>query len=151
MNVANQPVSIESLFPANHVESVNGLLYISGGGWMTQNRVIPLGGSTPVTHMGLALIVAVPWHQTNYTHNLIIDIRDEDATVIANISAQLNVGRPPGLRPGKIQYANVGLPMDITFPHAGDYEIIARVDGLEGSERRWAFDVKDIQQLSATA
>lgn len=151
MNVVNQPVSIELLLPANHVESQNGLLYVAGGGWTTQNRIIPSGGSSPVTHMGLALIVAVPWHQTNHTHNLIIDIRDEDANVIANITAQLNVGRPPGLRPGKIQYVSVGLPMNITFPHAGDYEIIARVDGLDGSERRWAFDVNDTQQLTATA
>jgi len=150
MNVA-QPVTIESLILANHVESVNGLLYISGGGWMIHNRVVQVGGSAPVSHLGLALIVAVPWHQTNHTHNLIIEFRDEDANVIANIMAQLNVGRPPGLRLGTIQYANVGLPLDIIFPHPGVYEIVSRLEGLEGSERRWTFQVQDIPHTGPTA
>jgi hypothetical protein len=104
-----------------------------------------------LSHLGLALIIAVPWHQTNLTHNLIIEFRDEDANIIANIDSKLNMGRPPGLRPGTIQYANVGSPMDIVFPHPGDYEIVARIEGVEDSERRWTFQVQDISQMAAMA
>jgi hypothetical protein len=147
MDNMNQPVSIESLFLANHVESVNGLLYISGGGWTTHTRVVPIGGSPPLSHLGIALIIAIPWHRTNQTHTPIIEIRDEDAQVIANITAHLNVGRPPGMRPGTIQYANVGLPVDIVFPRPGAYEITANIQGVEDSERRWTFLVQDVPQI----
>lgn len=148
---ANDSVSIESLILANHVESVNGLLYISGGGWNNHNRLVAPGNPPPVSHLGLALIIAVPWHQTNRVHSVTIEFRDEDATVIGSVNAQINVGRPPTLRPGSIQYPTIGLPMDILFPHTGGYEIVARVDGQEGNERRWTFQVQDMQGVSPTA
>ena len=147
----NKQVSIESLILANHVESVNGLLYISGGGWTTHHRVFPPGSPPLLSHLGLALIIAVPWHQTNQNHNLVIEIRDEDAKPMVNITAQLNVGRLPGMRPGTIQYPTIALPMNITFPHAGGYEIVTSIADVDDSERRWAFDVNDVQQLAASA
>jgi hypothetical protein len=147
----NQPVTVESLMLANHAESVNGLLYISGGGCNIHRRLVPPGGAATLSHLGLALIIAVPWHQTNLTQDLIIKFRDEDANVIANINSKLNMGRPPGLRPGTTQYANVGLPMDIVFPHPGDYEIVASIEDVESSERRWTFQVQDIPQMAAMA
>ena len=147
-----ESVSIESLILANHVESVNGLLYISGGGWNSHNRFVVPGNPPPLSHLGLAIIIAVPWHETNRMHSITIEFRDEDANaVIANVNAQINVGRPPTLRPGTIQYPTIGLPVDIVFPHAGGYEIVARVNGADENARRWAFQVQDIQQLRATA
>jgi hypothetical protein len=145
----SQPVTVESLMLANHAESVNGLLYISGGGCNIHRRIVSPEGAATLSHLGLALIIAVPWHQTNLTHDLIIKFRDEDANVIANINSQLNMGRPPLLRPGTTQYANVGLPMDIVFPHAGDYEIVASIEGVGNSERRWTFQVQDVPQMAA--
>src|SRR5215467_5073860 len=82
-----QPVSVESLMLANHAESVNGLLYISGGGCNIHRRIVPPGGAVTLSHLGLALIITIPWHQTNLTHDLIIEFRDEDANVIANINS----------------------------------------------------------------
>ena len=146
-----QPVIVESLMLANHAESVNGLLYISGGGCNVHRRMVPPSGAATLSHLGLALIIEVPWHQTNVTHDLVIEFRDEDANIIANINSKLNMGRPPGLRPGTTQYANVGLPMDIVFPHPGDYEIVVRIEGVASSERRWAFQVQDIPQMAAMA
>jgi hypothetical protein len=147
----NKPVSIESLTLANHVESVNGLLYISGGGWTSHNRVVTKGGQPPLSHLGLAIVIAIPWNETNRVHSITIEIRDEDANaVLVGVNAQINVGRPPTLKPGTSQYPTIGLPIDLIFPHAGGYEVIARVDGTEGDERRWAFQVQDIQQLAAT-
>ncbi len=150
MNTTQQ-VTVESLMLANHAESVNGLLYISGGGCNIHRRVVPPSGAITLSHLGLALIIAVPWHQTNLTHNLIIEFRDEDANIIANINSKLNMGRPPGLRPGTIQYANVGLPMDIVFPHPGDYEIVVSIEDVEDSQRRWTFQVQDITQMATMA
>jgi len=150
--VVNAQVTIESLIFANHVESVNGLLYISGGGWNNHNRFVAPGGPPPISHLGLAVIIAVPWHETNRMHSITIEIRDEDANVaVANINAQINVGRPPTLRPGTTQYPTIGLPVDIVFPHAGGYEIIARVEGADENVRRWPFQVQDVPRLAAIA
>lgn len=150
MNIT-QPVTIESLILANHVEAADGRLYISGGGWSILHRPVPQGGGQALSHLGVAVIIAVPWHQTNLKHNLIIELRDEDANVLAHVAASINVGRPAGLRPGTIQYANVGLSMDTIFPHPGGYEVVARIEGLEGSERRWTFLVQDILPMAAAA
>jgi hypothetical protein len=147
----NETVTIESLILANHVESVNGLLYISGGGWTNHSRIVTTGNRPPVSHLGLAIIIAVPWHETNRRLSITVEFRDEDAAVIANVNAQINVGRPPQLHPGTIQYPTIGLPMDILFPHEGGYEIVARVDGVDGSERRWVFRVQDIHRPSQAA
>jgi hypothetical protein len=147
----NEKVSIESLILANHVELVNDLLYVSGGGWTNHIRIIPLGSQPQLSHIGIALIAAVPWNQTNRNHTLIIELRDEDAKSIFSLTAQTNVGRSPGMRPGTMQYPKLALPINLTFPHAGVYEVVARVEGVTGSERRWAFQVQDVQPLAATA
>src|SRR5947209_8472783 len=98
MNIT-QPVTIESLILANHVESAEGRLFISGGGWSILRRPMSQDGGKTLSHLGVAVIIAVPWHQTNLQHNLIIELRDEDANAIASIPAPINVGRPAGLRP----------------------------------------------------
>ena len=150
MNIT-QPVTIESLLIANHVEVAEGRLFVSGGGWSTLRRPIPQSGATPLVHMGIAVIVAVPWHQTNIQHNLKIELQDEDANVLVNLPVPIKAGRPAELRPGKAQYVVVGLTTDIQFPHAGDYEIVVGLDGFDNSERRWVFQVVDVQQLAASA
>ena len=150
MNIT-QSVTIESLLLANHVEAAEGRLFISGGGWSTLRRLVPQGGGTPLSHIGIAVIVAVPWHQTNIQHNLKIELRDEDAKILASIPLPIKAGRPVESRPGQIQYVGVGLTTDIPFPHAGDYEVIVRIDGSDDSERRWVFQVVDVQQLGASA
>lgn len=142
----NNKVSIESLLLANHVEQSNGLLYVSGGGWTTHTRMVTAGNPPPLSHLGLAVIVAIPWLETNQNHNLIIEIRDEDGNAIVNIAAQMNAGRAPGMRPGTMQYPVIALPMDMIFPHPGGYEIVAHIAGIDGSERRWQFEVRDVQK-----
>ena len=147
----NEQVSIESLILANHVEAANGLLYVSGGGWTTHTRQASLGGPPALSHLGVALIVAIPWNQTNRDHRVMIEFRDEDANQVGNITAQMNVGRLPGMRPGTMQYFPIALSINMSFPHTGGYELVAHVEGIDGSERRWTFQVQDIQPLAATA
>lgn len=150
MNIT-QPVTIESLLLGNHVELAEGRLFISGGGWSTFHRRVPHNGSMPLSHIGVAIVVAVPWHQTNVQHTLKIELRDEDANALVTLPVPIKAGRPAELRPGKVQYVSVGLTTDIQFPHAGDFEVVASLDGFDNSERRWVFQVVDVQQLAATA
>jgi hypothetical protein len=135
---------IEFLLLANHVESVHGLLYISGGGWTDARRNLSPNGTPPPTHLGIALSIAVPWHETNQPHVLAIQIENDDATVtVARIEAQINVGRPPNLPPGADQHMMVAMPLDLVFPAEGGYRVVARLDQSDDLAT-WAFRVHDV-------
>ena len=140
----NDKAHIDFLILANHVEAVNGLLYITGGGWTDHHRPtvqgVPL---TPNTHLGIGVSVIVPWIETNQQHILTVRVEDEDSGVVAQIQAHMNVGRPPLLKPGSEQPVMLGFPLDVPFPKTGEYHIVAELDN--GTEmKRWHFRVHDL-------
>ncbi len=136
-------VVVEFLMLANHVETVNGLVYVSGGGWTDHHRPIVRGAPVPNTHLGIATSVTVPWTKTNQPHTLTVRVEDEDGIVVAKLDAQMNVGRPPQLPPGASQPVMLGFALDMQFPHAGTYRLVAQLDGA-GEAKRWPFRVHDI-------
>jgi hypothetical protein len=142
-NFGNEQVSIKTLFLANHVEAVNDLLYVSGGGWTIHTRVMPSGNPPPQSQLGVALIMAVPWHQMNREHKVVIEIRDEDGKSIAGAPLTVKVERTPRTRPGTMEYARVAGSINLIFPHPGGYEVVAQVEGIDGSQHRWPFQVED--------
>ncbi|HEU5438175.1 MAG TPA: hypothetical protein VFU88_02700 [Ktedonobacterales bacterium] len=136
--------SIDYVMLANHVEAVNGLLYISGGGWTDHHRVIQPGSPPPVSHLGIAVSVRIPWTQTNQPHRLTVRVEDEDAAVVVvRADAQLSVGRPANLPQGAEQHAVLGLSVETTFPKASGYRVIAVLDD-DLDTRTWAFRVHDV-------
>jgi len=72
-----------------------------------------------------------------------VQIEDEDAQALIRIEGQLNVGRPAALPAGAIQPVFFGFPLDIPFPHAGGYRVVARV-GADGEPKTWPFRVHDL-------
>jgi len=119
---------IELLMVANHVEAINGLLYISGGGWMHQHRrKVPGEDRFAPSKLGIAASVLVPWDETNIKHRLEVWVEDEDGTVYARISGEFEVGRPPGLPPGADQRTVVGLNADLTYPRTGGYRVVGQI------------------------
>jgi hypothetical protein len=130
--------SIDYLILANHVEAVNGLLYINGAGWTDHVRP-----ANQQSNFGVGVSICIPWHETNQPHDLIIRVENEDGTtVLANVEAQLNIGRPPTLPPGTEQHAAIGMTVSTIFPSAGNYQVVAQID-KEGDFKRWAFRVHD--------
>ena len=118
---------VEFIIVANHVEAVNGLLYLSGGGWMHQHRRrIPGEDRYAPNKLGIAVSVLVPWDETNQRHHLEVWVEDEDGTVYARVEGDVEVGRPPGLPAGADQRTVLGLNADIAYPRAGGYRVVAR-------------------------
>jgi len=119
-------MEIEFLILADAVQAVNGKLYMLGGGWTTLHAP-----AIPTTHpLGIALGFRVPWQETNQVHQLEIKMMDADgAPVIPPIQAKLEMGRPPGLRPGAEQSAVIAVNAAIKFARAGRYEMQAAVEG----------------------
>ena len=90
---------IDTLMLANHAEAINGLLYISGGGWTDHHRRIQ-GETFPNSHFGIALSLRVPWHETNQPHKFVVEVQNDDATVtVMRAEGEFNVGRPAQLSP----------------------------------------------------
>ena len=87
---------------ADSAQSVGGKLYILGGGWSVTGP-----GPCP---SALAVLVSVPWNETNRKHRLKMDLLDEDyrpvllptpdGAVPLTIQNEFEVGRPPGIVPG---------------------------------------------------
>jgi len=140
---------IELLLLANHVEGINGLLFVSGGGWTDINRTIQPGQAPPPSHFGIGVGVRVPWNETNRVHHLEVFLEDRDATTrLANVNAQFNVGRPPTLPPGEDQHTVLALNVDLVFPKAGGYRVVARL-GENRRSRTWSFRIHDIMSIPA--
>jgi hypothetical protein len=146
--VMTDTVTVDSLVLANHVEVVNGLLYVSGGGWTDHRRPLPPGGAPLPSHLGIGVCVFVPWNETNRPHVLTVLIEDEDGNPLVKIEGHINVGRPPQLPQGAAQPVMLGFPLDVPFPHAGGYRVVASIDGDEAA-KRWPFRVHDVPVAGA--
>jgi hypothetical protein len=88
-------------------QEVGGKLYVLGGGW----SVIWIPNvPTPVA---LAVKLAVPWDETNRPHEVRAQLLTEDGEPVdigtgpMAAGGNIEVGRPPGLKPGT--------PIDVPF------------------------------------
>lgn len=95
---------------ANHAETAEGRLYLSGGGF----SVVPFPPGTQAPwqiSLGLAIIVNVDWNETNQQRTMVLDLVDEDDQPVplgdgsASMHAELpfNVGRAAGAFEGDEQ------------------------------------------------
>lgn len=127
--------SIESLMIANHAETREGLLYLSGAGWSDHWRggvVANMPSQGPVSHFGIAVSILVGWTETNRRHRVEIRVESEDGgDPLAKVDADLEMGRPPGAAVGGDQRAMLALNVDTVFPKAGGYRIVAEMPAHE--------------------
>lgn len=139
--IQQDTTQIDALMVANHVEAINGLLYLSGGGWTDLHRRI-LDGSVPTSHFGIGMAVRVPWHETNKKHRYVVEVQADDTRqVIVHAEGDISVGQPPQLARGSVQHAIIAVSIDMTFPKAGSYRVVAAIDHKD--ETIWAFRVHD--------
>lgn len=93
---------------ADAAQAVDNKLYVIGGGWSI------LRGHGPTA---LALMVKVPWDQTNVDHVMKLELVDSDGHAVkvstpvgeqpVLVENVFQVGRPPGIAPGT--------PIDLAF------------------------------------
>jgi hypothetical protein len=128
-------MEIEFLILADSVQAVDGKLYMLGGGWdqrTSQSYPEPI-------QLGLAISLLVPWDETNQKQSLAIAIRDSDGRdVVPTINGQIEVGRPPGLRPGVTQRSLMAINAGFPLPAPGRYEVSVSLP--DGTEKRVAFE-----------
>ena len=75
---------IEFLILADHVEAVNGKVYMMGGGL---EHIGVVDFQSPVL-LGLAVGISVPWNATNREHQVSITVQNADAMSLAALDGQ---------------------------------------------------------------
>ena len=128
---------VEFLIIADSVEVVAGKLYMLGGGW---NRWTAASYPSQV-RLGLAVSVLVPWERTNERIPVRLSVSDSDGKPLGPeaLTAEVEVGRPPGVTRGTNQRALLALNMGFPLQKPGRCEIRAGV-GDSASERSVTFD-----------
>jgi hypothetical protein len=140
--IDTESTRIDVLIVANHAEAINGLLYLSGGGWSDLHRQIR-NGVAPTNHFGIGVTVRIPWHETDDPHKFVLEVQNDDATdTLVKAEGEIRVGRPPGLPRGAIQHAVLAINVDTTFSRPGGYRVIATIDDGK-STATWPFRVHD--------
>ena len=123
---------------ADAAQAVDGKLYVLGGGWS-------FIGPQP-TPMAIAMLIEVPWDQSNQRHQVELVLQDEDGQPVViddkpvTIHGEFEVGRPPGLPPGTA----LGVPLAINIGplplQAGaGYVWCCSIDGQGKDDWRVAF------------
>lgn len=112
-------------------DEVGGKLFVLGGGWSHLALV-----DTPVP-MALAVLIAVPWDRTNHRMTVSVKLVTDDGGQveiegqIVGASGQVEVGRPPGIKPG----SELNLPLAFKFNglalSQGGYRWELEIDGTQ--------------------
>ena len=128
-------MEIEFLIVADSAQAVNNKLYLLGGGW---DRWTSAAYPCPI-QMGIAVGLKVPWDETNERHRVSVSVIDADGQgVVPPIIGEVEVGRPPGIRPGVSQRALLAINAGFPIPRPGSYEVVVGIPG--GTEERVQFE-----------
>lgn len=131
--------------------AVDGKLYIQGGGW---NAIA--AGSMPFAapRIGMALLIGVPYGDTERRHQLTVGLADEDGSPLplgpvtesgrsTNLQLGFEVGRPPQLPPGDTQLLPFALNIDgYAFTRPGGYAFVIAVDQREITRLRFRIQLR---------
>ena len=116
--------SIEYVTVANHVESINGLLYMLGAGWTEIRPPVDQEGRIGIAHFGIGISVLIGWNDTNQRFPVVVTITHEDGgEPLIRAEGQIEQGRPPGLAPGSDLRSVIAIGADVQFPRPGGYEV----------------------------
>lgn len=133
-----------------------GKLYVQGGGW---NNITVAAFPAQHPRIGIALVVTVPYTQTNKPHALTIELQDEDGKAYPlgpgdpgseKLTAQFNVGRPPQLVEGEAQMLSLAVNLDgLVFDRPGLFSFVISVNKEERSRLTFRVLSPTTIQLSA--
>jgi hypothetical protein len=128
---------------ADAAQAIQGKLFVLGGGW---NMIKPGGPSA------VAILIQVPWDQTNRKHHWLLELMDGDGEPVVvptplgeeqpvRLEGDFEVGRPPGTTAG----SELGVPLAVNLgplPLAlGRYVWRLSIDGESHDYWRQPFDV----------
>jgi hypothetical protein len=120
---------IEFVINADHAEAINNKLYLQGAGWTDVVQQVAPNGQPAIIHMGMAVSILIGWNETNRRFPLTLTLQHEDGDKIAEVSAQVEAGRPTGIPAGTDFRSVLAIGAEIQFPKTGGYELRAELGG----------------------
>lgn len=110
-------------------QSVGGKLFVLGGGWSLLKKT-----DQPMS-MALAVKLAIPWSRSNERHRIHAQLESDQGSVVQHegedvrAEGEIEVGRPPGLKPGTPLDAAFVLTFQGLALAPGGYVWVLRADG----------------------
>ncbi|HEX6456602.1 MAG TPA: hypothetical protein VF009_08810 [Solirubrobacterales bacterium] len=127
-------MEIGFLLLCDHSESVNGKLYLTGGGW----NVLRLPDLPHEWSFSIGLGIDVAYHETNDPHELVVSVQDPDGVELGEgLTANFETGRPPGLPQGQEQRLVMSIAATATFATPGPHAAVVQVNGEELARSRF--------------
>lgn len=124
---------VETLMLANHAETLNGLLYVHGGGWSHHWRGLPVPGQPPTTsQFAIAATFLMEPSEAASRQPFTIRITAEDGHEVMHADGMLE-GRPSGEITETAIRSAVALNANLPFPGEGTYTLTAEIAGSGGS------------------
>jgi hypothetical protein len=121
----------------DYAESVNGKLYIAGGGW-TNFR-----GSQPI-NCAVGILLSIPWTETNQPHVFSLELVHEDGQTVMDteskpikVEGKFEAGRPPGSVPGDALASTMAYGFHGLDLPSGGYRFALSIDGVEEGAARF--------------
>jgi hypothetical protein len=131
-------IKIDYMILADYAEAIGGKLNMIGGGWNV--TLVPFPPGRSVRPFALAIGLSVPYTHTNRKFALTVDLVDADGNPLReSMTATVEAGRPPGIKPGTPQPMTLALLVQPEFPGPGRYKFNGAVDNEP--ENHVAFDV----------
>lgn len=119
---------VDYVILADGAQAVAGKLFMLGGGWT--HLFVPQFPGRPQAPFAVAIGITVPYHLTNRRFNFTLELTDADGQRVGEIlTAEMEQGRPPGLRPGTSQPILIAANANPEFPSPGRYSFNASIDG----------------------
>lgn len=134
---ALDPVRVDCFLLADGAQSVDGKLYVLGGGW---NVLTTEGPDSVVPMVSLAVHFVVPWHETNRPLAFELQLEDPDGNHLLGtpLMFEIDVGRPATLPAGTEQAAPMALNLtNVAFQRAGSYAFTLSLEGQELARTRF--------------
>lgn len=148
----------------DHAAIGDGKMYISGGGWNQVNvpHVPTDDNPAKVDHMAIAVLVHVPYTETNRRHTIKLHLVHEDSEdplpighgpaapggepqVMTELGGEFAVGRPPTMTAGSEQIVPVPFTFNaLPLPRPGGYSFVLRIDDEEVQRLMWRVEVQQI-------
>ncbi len=127
-------MKVEWLIVADAAQVVGNKLYLLGGGW----DVLTVNSGFPFSYrFSVATSFKVLWNETNQRHNFEIEVFTEDGETLTKVGGQVEVGRPPGIRPGQEQRMQLAADFGVELKGPGTYAVVARLEGQEDARTQF--------------
>lgn len=133
--------TIELFTVANHAEAINGLLYLSGGGWSQIRRMQNPDGTVGSNRFAVAFYADVRWEDAGKPIPMRMQIVDSENNLATQFEGTITADTPP-VKPenGSLRVV-LSLDVNIVFGKTGLHRMTLFLDDDEAEVEFYVYDM----------